>query len=83
MNHGLIGARLRDGGGGIWNCVAQAAGQRTERLKAVAPGGPSLRGEGGPIFLPDRGQPPSSACARTERVLDAEGHLAGWLGYGC
>lgn len=83
MNHGLIGARLRESEGESWDCVAEATGQGIARLEVVRPDSPPLRSEGDPIFLLDRGQPPPSACARTERVLDAADRLAGWLRYGC
>lgn len=80
LNNGMVGVRLVDVAGQRHDCITDTAGKSVDRVQPVEQGGPPLPGEGNPIFLPAREQPPRVACGRLERV-DANGAVYGWLHY--
>lgn len=84
MNHGLAGVRLVDVGGARYDCIAEIASGRIDRVDPV-PGRDRLPHEGEPTFWPAREAWPSLACGRAETVRLPGGALFGWLHYtdGC
>jgi uncharacterized membrane protein len=73
MNRGKAGVRLRDTGGDRFDCVVDLETGAIEDVTPVA-AGDTLPGEGMPLWLPDRENPPLLHCGRVERVpADQEG----------
>ncbi len=84
MNRGKIGVRLRDSGQARFDCVVDAGTGAIEGVQPVEGDG-LLPGEGEPLWLPARENPPVLHCGRVERVTDGGGQLQGYLHYraGC
>ncbi len=83
MNHGLAGAWTRGADGRRWDCTAQLADGRVERLTPLA-ATTQPPDAGAPIFVPDPQPAPEGACSHNERARDAGGAAVGWLSYrGC
>jgi uncharacterized membrane protein len=81
MNRGLMGVRGRAADGGLHQCIVEMGGGRIDRVERLAEPADTLPGEGRPVFLPAREQPPMVLSGRLERVIDARGVLQGWLHY--
>lgn len=84
LEQGKAGVRLRDTGNDRFDCVIDLETGEIEDVAAV--GAADRRpGEGMPLWLPARENPPVLDCGRVERVLDVGDVLAGYLHYpeGC
>jgi uncharacterized membrane protein len=81
MNHGLGGARLVELDGRRYDCTGPLTGHGALTVTPVAAGQPALPGEGQPMFLPAREDPPVVNRGRLEQVHDSQGRLSGYLHY--
>ena len=84
MNRGKVGVRLRDAGQARFDCVVDAGSGAIETVQPVD-ATDALPGEGEPLWLPARENPPVLHCGRVERALGTDGGLQGYLHYraGC
>lgn len=81
MNHGMGGVRLVELDGRRFDCIGPLVGQGSLSVTPVAAGAPPLPGEGRPMFLPAREDPPVVNRGRLEQVHDAQNRLSGYLHY--
>ncbi|MEO1090275.1 MAG: hypothetical protein AAFX81_06570 [Pseudomonadota bacterium] len=81
MNHGRMGARLLAADGQRADCMVDLVSGAPERFDTIG-GDDVMPGENEPRFLPARDALPVLGCGRVERVVDGDGHAAGWLHYG-
>jgi uncharacterized membrane protein len=84
MNRGKATVRLRDSGLARFDCVVDLGSGEIESVQPVAEG-EQAPGEGSPLWLPVRENPPVLHCGRVERVAGDDGATTGWLHYpeGC
>lgn len=84
MNRGKATVRLRDSGLARFDCLFDLGSGGIEQVQAVAEA-ELAPGEGSPLWLPVRENPPVLHCGRVERVAGADGATTGWLHYpeGC
>lgn len=84
MNRGKATVRLRDSGMARFDCLVDLGSGEIESVQAV-PEADQAPGEGSPLWLPVRENPPVLHCGRVERVAGADGATSGWLHYpeGC
>lgn len=84
MNRGKATVRLRDSGMARFDCLVDLGSGQIESVQPVA-GADTVPGEGSPLWLPVRENPPVLHCGRVERVAGADGATTGWLHYpeGC
>jgi heat shock protein HslJ len=81
MNHGLVGVRVRSTGGHRFDCLAPQIGGSVTRLIGLMPEEEKVPGEGEPVFLPKRDNPPPVRVDRLEQVVDGRGAVRGWIFY--
>jgi uncharacterized membrane protein len=81
IDEGMIGARLRDGDGGWFECVAARDGSSIDRFDALTSADFPLQHENQIVFTPATKYPPAGNCYEHEKVLDAQGELIGWLSF--
>lgn len=78
---GLVGARLRDGQGGWFECVAAGDGSSIDRFDALTTADFPLQHENRIVFTPAAHDPPSGNCYEHERVVGQQGEPIGWLSF--
>lgn len=81
MADGMVGARLRNGEGGWFECVATHDGTSIDRFDTLTSADFPLQHENELVFTPAAEYPPSGNCYEHEKVLDAKGELIGWLSF--
>jgi uncharacterized membrane protein len=78
---GTVGARLRNGEGGWFECVTNQDGSSIDRFDTLTSADFPLQYENRVVFTPAAQYPPTGNCFEHERVLDAQGELIGWLSF--
>ena len=81
IEDGMVGARLRNGEGGWFECVATRDGASIDRFDSLTSADFPLQYENRVVFTPPEQYPPSGNCYEHERVLDAQGEHLGWLSF--
>jgi uncharacterized membrane protein len=78
---GMVGARLRNGEGGWFECVATRDGASIDRFDTLTTADFPLQHENRVVFTPAAQYPPAGNCYEHEKVLDARGEPLGWLSF--
>jgi len=81
IDEGTVGARLRNGEGGWFECIATSDGASINRFDALSSSNFPLQNENRVVFTPAAQYPPSGNCYEHERVLGEQGELIGWLSF--
>jgi uncharacterized membrane protein len=81
FDDGMVGARLRNGEGGWFECVASRDGTSIDRFDTLTTADFPMQHENKLVFTLAAQYPPSGNCYEHERVLDAQGKLIGWLSF--
>lgn len=81
LDDGMVGARLRNGEGGWFECVASRDGNSIDRFDTLTTADFPLQQENKLVFTPASQYPPPGNCFEHETVLDAQGELIGWLSF--
>jgi uncharacterized membrane protein len=79
MNHGMVGVRTRNRGGGWFECVAEGTGKSVDRFVPLPSTAPPAPNEDLVVFSPPDQSPPEGNCLKHERVMDGMGDFMGWL----
>ena len=78
---GMVGARLRNGEGGWFECVATRDGTSIDRFDTLTSADFPLQYENRVVFTPAEHYPPAGNCYEHEKVLGAAGEHVGWLSF--
>jgi len=77
----MVGARLRNGEGGWFECIAARDGSSIDRFDTLTSADFPLRYENRVVFTPAAQYPPSGNCYEHEKVVGERGELIGWLSF--
>jgi uncharacterized membrane protein len=81
MDDGKVGARLRNGEGGWFECVASRNGGSIARFDSLDSSNFPMQHENRVVFTPAAQDPPTGNCYEHEKVVGKEGDRIGWLSF--